>query len=428
MSKINPEQSRGSAFIIVLAFMAISVPLVTGALGLASTLNVDSRLKTGITKGQYSALGGDQDALYRILYENGFTDSIPLGSEITYTVTLNGEEIEITVAKLSDPVTDPPPPNSDNSRRIQTSKSVAPESAPVDTLTTFTYTIIAENRDNEPESLRKIYDVLPNGFSYLAGSTTGVTTDDPTVTLVANPSGGAALQQLVWNLASMGITLSPGDSKSLVFEAQANVPEGIYCNEAWVSPGDEKTSTGLTAKVTVGSPASPQYNGKAVDMTSVAELGFAPGDSFTVYPYTLTFENTGTEVLELTQVRELLPVGSSYIPGSTFGDLTFADPTITTFQGQERLDWDFVPSEQILPGEVKTLYFEAEASLEPGKYYKEVWLSFNQFTNPVYSWPTALVEAMGVLETQATNGGTTSSSEVWVGSDSYVITGTDLLR
>ena len=408
--------------------MAISVPLVTGALGLASTLNVDSRLKTDITKGQYSALGGDQDAIYRILYEDGFTDSVPVGSEITYTVTLNGEEIEITVAKLSDPVTDPPPPNSDNSRRIQTSKSVAPESAPVDTLTTFTYTVIAENRDNEQENLRKIYDVLPSGFSYLLGSTTGVTNDDPTVTLVENPSGGADLQQLVWNLASMGITLTPGDSRTLVFEAQANAPEGTYCNEAWVSPGDEKTSTGLTAMVIVGFPASTQCTGEAVSLSSVAELGFAPGDSETVYPYTLSIENTGTDVLELTQVRDLLPSGSDYKGSSTTGDLASADPTITTFKGQKRLDWDFVPPEQILPGEVKTLVFEADANLAPGKYWNEVWLSFNQFTNPVYSWPTAVVEAMGVLETQATNGGTTSSSEVWVGSDSYVITGTDLLR
>jgi len=423
LSGINAGQSRGSALVIVLAFMALSVPLVTGALGLASTLNVDSRVKTGITKGQYSALGGDQDAIYRILYEDGFTDSILVGEATSYTVTLNGEEIEITVTKVSDPAIDPPPPNSDNSRRIQTLKSVAPESAPADTLTNFSYTIIAENRDNEPENLQKIYDVLPNGFSYLAGSTTGVTINDPTVTPVKNAS-----QQLVWNLASMGITLAPGDSSTLVFEAQANVPEGTYCNEAWVSPGDEKTSTGLTAKVTVGSPVSPLCNGKAVSLSSVAELGFAPGDLLTVYPYTLTFENTGTEVLELTQVRELLPVGSNYIEGSTFGDLTSADPTLTTFQGQQRLDWDFVPPEQILPGEVKTLVFEAEAILAPGNYWNEVWLTFNEFTNPVYSWPTALVEVMGVLETQAANGGTTASSEVWVGSDSYIITGQDLLR
>ena len=40
--------------VTVLAFMALSVPLRTGALALATTLSVDSRVKTGIAKSQYS--------------------------------------------------------------------------------------------------------------------------------------------------------------------------------------------------------------------------------------------------------------------------------------------------------------------------------------------------------------------------------------
>ncbi len=46
--------------IMVIAFMALSIPLITGSLAFASTLGRDSVVKTEILKRQYSALGGSQ--------------------------------------------------------------------------------------------------------------------------------------------------------------------------------------------------------------------------------------------------------------------------------------------------------------------------------------------------------------------------------
>ena len=46
--------------IMVIAFMALSIPMITGALSLSGTLSSDSTVKTEILKRQYSALGGDQ--------------------------------------------------------------------------------------------------------------------------------------------------------------------------------------------------------------------------------------------------------------------------------------------------------------------------------------------------------------------------------
>jgi len=42
----------GSGLILLLAFMVLAVPIVTASLGLATTLSVDSRVKTAILKGQ----------------------------------------------------------------------------------------------------------------------------------------------------------------------------------------------------------------------------------------------------------------------------------------------------------------------------------------------------------------------------------------
>ena len=51
---------KGVAMIMVIAFMALSIPMITGALFLSGTLSSDSTVKTEILKRQYSALGGDQ--------------------------------------------------------------------------------------------------------------------------------------------------------------------------------------------------------------------------------------------------------------------------------------------------------------------------------------------------------------------------------
>ncbi|MCH8898077.1 MAG: DUF11 domain-containing protein, partial [Chloroflexi bacterium] len=164
--------------LIVIAFMCLAIPMIVSTLGLASTLSIDSQVKTEILKNQYSALGADQYA------QNIIQQGLPPGS---YPITLNDELVAVTIAALPPPA--PPPPAADNSRRLQTSKVVTPTTAVASTLTTFTYTITVTNGDDESENLNKIHDLLPAGFSYIAGSTSGVTTADPTI----------VGQQLTWS-------------------------------------------------------------------------------------------------------------------------------------------------------------------------------------------------------------------------------------
>ena len=51
---------RGQAITIALAFMVFAVPTITSALLLASTLSLDSGLKTRKLKSQFSAFGAQQ--------------------------------------------------------------------------------------------------------------------------------------------------------------------------------------------------------------------------------------------------------------------------------------------------------------------------------------------------------------------------------
>lgn len=48
----------GLAMMLVLAFMAFAVPIVTVSLSLSSTLNIDSQKKTKDLKSEYSVLAG----------------------------------------------------------------------------------------------------------------------------------------------------------------------------------------------------------------------------------------------------------------------------------------------------------------------------------------------------------------------------------
>ncbi|MBI4339819.1 MAG: isopeptide-forming domain-containing fimbrial protein [Chloroflexi bacterium] len=410
---------QGTALPLAIAFIALAVPIVTAALGLASALSSDSRVKTGILKSQYCVMGADQYALYRLAYEVGYAVGLVIGVPSTSTVALDSQECTVTVMKLSEPNMSPPPPPADNSRRFQTTKTVLPTTALPGVLTTFTYTILAENRDDQEENLQKIHDSLPPGFSYVPGSTLLVDPDSGPYT--SDPS--VAGQELTWNLSSLGIRLQPGESRTLVFRAQASVGAGNYCNEAWVEPGGKKTASPKTPAVVVvvGSPSTNLCEGPATKLTKAVTPAVQSANSPTTFTYTITIESLGTAVLHLSLLRDLLPAGFLYAPASTSGDMTSADPATTLFQGRQRLDWAFSPTYEVQPGEIRTLTFQAQATLVSGDYYNDVWATFDEISDAVYSWPTALVQVMGVFQTEATDGRSTVSSEVWIGDSSYAI-------
>ncbi len=82
------------------------------------------------------------------------------------------------------------------------------------------YTVTLTNTGNIPVLNTSITDILPGGFSYVAGSTTGNTTADPSV------SGSV----LTWNIG----TLNPEQSFTIHYEVKtsSDLVDGIYTNFA----------------------------------------------------------------------------------------------------------------------------------------------------------------------------------------------------
>ncbi|MBF8268042.1 MAG: hypothetical protein HW388_1550 [Dehalococcoidia bacterium] len=402
------RDEKGAALIIVLAFIALAVPLVTGALGLASTLSIDSRIKTRAMKSTYATIGGLEHLVYRLVYEDGYAETLPLGQATNYVITINGIDVTITVTKTNEP---PPPdavPPGLSNRSFSISKSVYPTAVSPDTQTTYIYTVLLSNMTENEKTITQVKDDFPEGLSYVPGSTSGLTTSDPAIV-----SG-----DLRWNVTSEEGTLPPFSTRGLQFQMQGLLTQGVYCNDIWVNPGGDKTRSGKTAKITVGSPASTLCPGTAIKLSKTVSPQMVPSDTLITFTYTITLTSNGTDSSEVSKVIDILPADFSYVSGSTQG-LTTVDPSILLVNNgtQEKLTWSANPIGTIPPGETRGLTFQTTATPLNASYYNEVTVTMSGLNYDLYSWPTAKVEVVGVFQMGASDGETSTDSDVWLTND-----------
>lgn len=403
------DSESGVAMVMVLVLVALSVPLVTTALGLSSTLAIDSGVKTRLLEGQYSALGSTEYVLYRILYEAGFPENLTPGIPDIQTITLNGESMDIVTVIDVGSAEAPPPPDVPG---LTTTKGVTPTTASVNTLTTFTYTITIENTGAGSIGVTEVHDGLPPDFSYVASSTTGVTTDEPSIQTRSNGGAGQDLTELTWDISSLNIVLAPTETVVLTFQSEASVGEGNYCNLAWPEPGGKPLSSGPTAKIVVGTPADSNCEGELVSVTKSVTPETAASNADTTFTYTIAIENLGSETAAMVWIKDLLPAGFSYVDGSAGGGITVLDPSEVTQNGRMRLRWNVNSS--LLVGQTQYLTFQATANLGRGTHYNEVWGHFSSLSKDTYSWPTAPVYVADSVSVSVSVGGVTGTLQVWV--------------
>ena len=210
--------------------------------------------------------------------------------------------------------------------------------------------------------------------------------------------------------------------------------EGVHCNEAWAEPGGTLTSSGKTAKITVGAPASALCEGTAATLVSSVTPAAALGEVETTYTYTIT--NDGTTDLTMSKVRDRLPVsdpangGFAYVLGSATSSIPMPIPGTHTESNptRQRIDWDFSPSHTITSGESVSMSFDATAAVLAGDYWNEVWVTFDELPTPLYTWPTGVVKVLSVIVTCSTDGETAAVSELWLGTDVNVLSQLDIIH
>jgi len=137
------------------------------------------------------------------------------------------------------------------------------------------YTIKISNPNATAVGLASIFDNLPAGFTYTAGSTTGVTTANPSI------SG----QALTW---SGPFSVPATGSVSLHFNVTVSSTPGTYQNNAGGDAGTVAVApTGPTAPVTVTPPVATGPQEATAFPESMSSDGdgnpIGPGASFTFY-------------------------------------------------------------------------------------------------------------------------------------------------
>jgi uncharacterized repeat protein (TIGR01451 family) len=155
------------------------------------------------------------------------------------------------------------------------------------------YTITIGNPSNAAVTLDSIFDVLPAGFTYVAGSTTGATTANPTI------NG----QTLTW---TGPFSVPASGSVTLSFDVTVSLVPGDYFNDAG---GDATTGavtpTGPTAKITVTLASADLSITKADSVDPVTV-----GQNLT---YTLSVANAGPDPALDVVVNDTLPASVAHV-------------------------------------------------------------------------------------------------------------------
>ncbi len=175
---------------------------------------------------------------------------------------------------------------------LQVTKTVAPSN--VTAGETVVYTITIQNTGTGAAFINQIQDVLPSGFSFVNGTTTGITSNNPSI------NG----QILTWNGSW---SIPAGSSNSLIFSAHAASVPGTYFNNVSVSGTNFPAfHTGDTAPVSIGAPVMTLT--KTADKTSAA-----PGEEIT---YTIYYKNTGYGQASFVIITDTIPPNTNYVGGS----------------------------------------------------------------------------------------------------------------
>ena len=409
------NEKGGVAILMVLGFMAFGVPIITAALGLASTLSIDSRVKSQILDRHYCGVGEDEFVRYLALD----------GSRFLAWVALSEEEQKIDFCDAQVPITVSPAPNRPGEspnysfQEIQSAlKEVTPNQATPNILTTFTYTITLKNQGTGTIALERIVDYLPPLLQYSDNTTTGnLTSTNPDTSFDAGDEHcGDEPDQLTW-VFSPGINIAPQEVKTLIFQATGTLTDGIYYNKvsmtyrpAWDPTTTIDTHTPYTAQVTVGNGGTKcGFNLELLVRKKVTDVRIlAPGE--TEIAYTISIENVTTNPLPVTKMVDLLPPGFIYQTASSSG-IASADPTSAPdpcaqppdIAGLQRctLTWETgdedVPLFTIAAGQVLTQTLKATTKADPGlAFFNEIKLIYDpvDFNN----WAIASADTVLLLD------------------------------
>ena len=400
----------GPALLFLIMFMAMAIPIATGALHTSAQLAQNSRVYERSLNGDYDAGSGIEVAIHEALGDPTFDDGlVPSSPDKTIAADVNGQSTTVIATKVF-------PTVALTGQGMSVSKSVTPATAVPGVATSFTYTVTFTNEGTDAVKLLKILDFMPPHFSY-AGNTGGVTTADPVVNSGGSPvSCGDTPYRLEWILG-VPVSLEVEEKAVLTFMANATLDEGTYFNQVratyepwWDDTLEVEVSSPSTAAVAVGSGSPTCRYGDVLVTKSVSPVVAEPGVQ-TEFTYTVSIENTSGAGFPLYEVEDLLPPNFRYVASSTSGvigldPIQALDPDLARW----RLTWgdlEAAPITTIASGATEVMVFRATGIVEAGiNYLNEI--SASSVTTSVLYGVEAYVDVVLAID----NSGSVDSSEL----------------
>ncbi|NUM69009.1 DUF11 domain-containing protein, partial [candidate division KSB1 bacterium] len=183
---------------------------------------------------------------------------------------------------------------------------------------TVTFTIAVTNSGPDAATNVSVADVIPSGYTYVAGSIAGGT------------SRTAAAPNLTWTIAS----LANGATTNLTFQAVVNAT-GNYLNVAQVTASDQEDPDS-TPNNENGAPYEDDEDDATVTPTPVADLSLLKSvDNPTAnvgstVTFTIAVTNNGPSTATNVSVGDVIPSGFTYVTGSIAGGTSRSDATAPT--------------------------------------------------------------------------------------------------
>jgi len=245
------KREEGHAFILVLATLAIGALLIVPFLNHASIGRTAANISKEWMIEQYAVDAAAEHAIWQLKSNvDGLIESLTLeNTSVSYSITVNSEEVFITVS-IPQPPEPEPTPETQPGQHLHVGKSTNKHWIQSSSPNTLTYTIALTNYGTSAMHIGEIGDIIPRPFQYVSGSSSGITTDDPTITWRNNQ------HVLTWSFKGADRPkLEAGETKTQTFQASVLRASGIYYDEAWAvddPPSVGKVSTGPTAPVAAG--------------------------------------------------------------------------------------------------------------------------------------------------------------------------------
>lgn len=396
MMRLRTSQRGGVALIMLIGFIALAVPLTIASIQTGSQLSRNSRVYDSRLTGMYNSGSAIEVALHDILSDPDFDDGLTPGSPSKpMTADANGETVDITVTKIFTT-------SAVDGQGVVVSKAVMPTSTPVNTPTTFTYTITFKNEGTGTSELIEVKDFLPPGFTYVTSSTSGITTNDP----IANPGAVNTRERFLnddiggppdpweWPQGSdqKQANIMPPQSvwtevsqywETATYSADGTIPATTWDHRQWILAAGDAKWRWKVQRVRGGTPTTMFTSADGSIDTSWAEkkIGHNPGeisiqsgDKLRLYLEVWSPESTpGGRIINYrwggSEAASPAWNSRTTIPRlSHCGDGT---------QTQYELAWDLIANVPIQSQEELTLTFQATGSLPNGTYYNQAELEYD---------------------------------------------------